>query len=294
MKTQWANKHNLPPFVTNVLKSDDYGFQPKPNQFSATGLLKPARAYALLDRPDLEIVLDYSDMISIQMGQAIHALVEKNKHPDILIQEQRFEATLNVEGSIITIAGKPDFLYQRRLVDIKTTSVWGYIFGEFDDYVKQLSIYRWILMQNGIEVQPYGIIWYWFTDWKRSDAKYKREYPQTRTLTQDYQLMPLDQAEAFIRENVIRLKNAKNDLPLCTNEELWLSPDKWAVMKKGRKSAVKLHDSEPSALTHIQNLGADHYLEKRPGRVKRCPYCSARSLCSQYTSMQAQGIIDED
>jgi hypothetical protein len=73
-----------------------------------------------------------------------------------------------------------------------------------------------------------------------------------------------------------------DELPLCTKSYRWAKPSKWALMKIGRKSAVKLYDIEDEAKNEAYNLGSNHYVEERKAdEWKRCEYCSAWKFCNQ-------------
>jgi hypothetical protein len=77
----------------------------------------------------------------------------------------------------------------------------------------------------------------------------------------------------------------------CSQTERWQDQDKWAVMKHGRKSAIRLLYGYTDAQNYIANeVKKDidkHYIEKRPGLPKRCiDYCSVNKFCpwfQQYT-----------
>ena len=72
-------------------------------------------------------------------------------------------------------------------------------------------------------------------------------------------------------------------IPQCTPEERWLRPTKYAVMKKGRKRAIKLHDNETEAHGHAETLGKDHLVELRKGEAGRCEkYCPVALFCPQF------------
>ncbi|MDP1615071.1 MAG: hypothetical protein Q8L68_04670, partial [Methylococcales bacterium] len=82
---------------------------------------------------------------------------------------------------------------------------------------------------------------------------------------------------------------------LCTDEERWRRPEFWAVMKKGRKSAVacnsylngeKIPFTEADAKKWIQDngkKGEQLSLECRKGVCMRCQnYCAVNTFCPQY------------
>ncbi len=93
--------------------------------------------------------------------------------------------------------------------------------------------------------------------------------------------------EAFIRERIKAHIEGEENPPICTPEERWRKPDKWALMKKsGQKRALKLYDTERQAEAA---KGAMHYIEPRPGEDVRCLfYCPVNKFCSYY-----QGLMSE-
>ena len=72
------------------------------------------------------------------------------------------------------------------------------------------------------------------------------------------------------------------DLPVCTPDERFNSGDKFAVMKKGRKTALRVLDSKEAAEQWKADNGGD-FIETRLGEDKKCAdYCSACEFCSYY------------
>lgn len=295
---KYTNKHNLPEEVVLWLKTDDYDYEE--GVMSATMLMKPVRAIVLIKRYFDQIEKDVSDLIAQRYGTAIHDSFEKVKLPGT-IQEVRYHAELNGQK----LSGKPDILEKvgdkiLRLKDIKSTSVWTHIYGSRDeDHKIQLSIYAWLLRQNGYTLLVEADIIYAFTDWKRSDARKRDNYPDTRIIQKTIPLMSPEDTETYILHRLMLINKANplpdDDLPACTKEELWAKDDTWAVMKKGRKSAVKVFDDEREAEKFYLRLRgtAGHSIEHRPGNVNRCNYCDASAFCNQFKAMAEQGIIAE-
>jgi hypothetical protein len=70
----------------------------------------------------------------------------------------------------------------------------------------------------------------------------------------------------------------------CTPEERWERPTRYALMKKGRKRAIKLYDTEEDANGAVKEK--DHYVEYRKGESVRCEnYCPVKEFCNQYKEM---------
>ena len=74
---------------------------------------------------------------------------------------------------------------------------------------------------------------------------------------------------------------ADDDIPICSEEERWASPTLYAVMKQGRKSAVKICSTAEEAQALIDTDVEHLYLEVRPGVSRRCEdYCPVAQFCN--------------
>ncbi len=298
---KFTNKLNLPQYLVDWLTNDDYDYATTPNTISATGLLKPVRAQILSSRHSNELEMDVSEKIASKYGNAIHDSIERIKTEGVS-KEKRVMKVLNIDGTDYTITGKYDLLVEEspgkfRIRDIKTTSVWTFIYGGKDeDYRSQLSIYYWLLSDTH-HIEPEAYIDFFFTDWQGSKAKSEKGYPQQR-IHPGYKikLMPLEETEKFIKEKVsqyIKYKDTVDDLlPECTREELWAEPDTYAVYKIGGKRAKRVTDSKDSAEAYQKANKIDGYIQRRPGKIKRCKYCSAAPFCNQYQELAIAGMID--
>jgi len=78
---------------------------------------------------------------------------------------------------------------------------------------------------------------------------------------------------------------------LCTDDEVWRRDTKWALMKKNRKSAVKLFDSEEEAEKRlVSEKSKQFYIEHRKGEAIRCErYCNVQTFCNQYQQEKKDG-----
>ena len=78
--------------------------------------------------------------------------------------------------------------------------------------------------------------------------------------------------------------------PLCSPDERWAVPDKWAVM--GPKRALRLLNSSDEAIKWAYDEGIDEpRIEHRPGdQWKRCrKYCNVAKFCKPF--MDANGEL---
>ena len=129
-------------------------------------------------------------------------------------------------------------------------------------------------------------------DWSRGRARAGNNYPQHQVMRIPIPIWPQAELEAYIKTRVTLHRAAEgladDELPPCTDAEVWRSASVWAVRKQGRKTAIKLHATESDATTHADELGRAHYVEYRPGRAVRCAdYCAVAAFCNQWRAEQA-------
>lgn len=272
-----TNKNNLPEPIVNAITKHTHrgGF------ISASQVTISPREYWLKKRHAGEIESDVSDMIWALFGTAVHSIIEKGEG-----KEGLSEAYLEAEVMGEKVTGTADYYENGVISDWKTDSAWTLIYKSREEERKlQLNIYAYLFRKAGFEVNKLQIVSI-IRDWSKTKAKTDANYPQSQVITTDYELMTDVQIETVLQFKIVQLKEAQqtpsDELLLCTDEYRWKEPTKFAVMKKGRKSAVKLHTSEESASEHIQNLDGNHYIEIRPSVAKKCKdYCSAYKFCNQ-------------
>lgn len=293
---KYTNKNNFPEYVTKWLAKDSYDYEE--NVISATTIINPVRVWYLSKKFKDEIEVDYDELIASRYGTALHDSVE-NTEIEGAIQEQRLYTDIDE----MKISGKFDMLLEiekdvYKLIDIKSTSVWGYIFDKKnEDYIKQLSIYRYLGEKNGYNIIDEADIWMMFTDWSKSRAKQSPTYPNTRVKIKNIKLWDIETTEKFLKERIKQFKEATDDnIPDCDDEELWKKDDVFAVMKKGRISAVSLETTEELALSKMEwykdnKKNGIYYIDKRLGKVGRCEYCQCSEFCDQYKKLKEQGLI---
>jgi len=278
-----TNEMNLPqPFVSAA--ESEYRYTPK--RYSATSVMKGVRESILQRRHDDEIESDASQMVWAIFGTAVHSVLEKAEGTDSQVKECKMEVVM---PNGYTLSGIFD-LYDKEtgtVTDYKTSSVWKVKFGEFDDWRTQVLIYAWMLRQNGHDARR-GEIVALLKDWSPTKAKIGDHPPApVYKVTWDFDDGDFDDIGAWLEDRFAEIEAAEqlpdDELPVCTPEERWAKPEKWAVMKKGRKSAIKLYDTEQEAYDRLALLPTGHYVEHRPGESRKCEdYCSAAPFCSFY------------
>ena len=306
---KYTNRHKFSPIVANWLKFDEYDYVP--GVYSATTLLQPVRITVLKNRHWEEAEMDIEGLIASRYGTAIHDSFEK---ATINMEDVRQEERMFAEIDGVKVSGKFDQLTELDmshflLGDLKSTSVNAYIFGSnYDKWKNQLSIYRWLLSQqdefSDATIFDIGVITMIFTDWNKKKAKDSLlrgdDYPQTRIMEKELDLWSLEETESALRDCVKEITEAEKakdaDLPRCPDEDLWRTPDKWAVYGGQAQKARRVLNTEEEAKEYVEEKKVkEARIEHRPGQVKRCKtYCAMWPWCNQYDEYKAQGLTTED
>ena len=287
-----TNKLNLPkPFVDAVTSEYQY----KPKRYSVTALLKGTCQTILERRHTDEIECDVSDMIWMVFGSAVHKIMEQSKETENQLKEN----WLSVDVNGYELSGIFD-LYddkEKKVTDYKTATVWKVIHDDWEDYRKQLLMYAWMLRKIGFECDK-GEIVAMLKDHSKSKAQFDYSYPQYPVYVKSFKFSEKDfeEIEKFILMKFIDISDEEEkhdwELTPCNAEERWYSGDKYAVMKKGRKTALRVVNTEQEAKDYMQWKGVtekDHYIEYRAGENKKCnDYCSVKEWCPLFNKKKEE------
>jgi hypothetical protein len=163
-------------------------------------------------------------------------------------------------------------------------------FNDFSDWDKQGLIYAWLMKQNGLNVNEVKFVAL-LKDHSKSKARKDMEYPQKPVVVHTVKVTEeaLKEIEAFINLKVRQFEVAETlvdeKLTPCTKEERWESPAKYAVMKTGRKTAIKLFDTKEEAEKNMVSIGGT-YVEERKAESKKChDYCVCSQFCPFYKNL---------
>ena len=278
-----TNNLNLPKQFVSAVKKD-YVYKEK--RYSVTSMLKGAREILLSRRHNDEITSDVADMIWAIFGSSVHKILEESESEEDEHKEMRIEIEMP-NGYILS--GVVDLFSESKkmVTDFKTGTVWKVIFNDWEDYRKQTLMYAYMLRKLGYEVNSSEIVML-LKDFSKTKSKTEAGYPKQNVYVKHFDFSEhdfeyIDNYLCTKFEELQRLeKIADEDLPICSEEERWASPTKYAVMKNGRKTAVKLCDSEEEANEYISQ-GKGEYIELRKGIDKKCTeYCSCCSFCSYF------------
>jgi hypothetical protein len=274
------NELGLPQAFINALNLEKHN---EKGCYSATTLLKGACETILADRHFDEIEIDVADCVWQIWGTAVHLIFEKAGIEGFT--EEKF--SVPVSNSKVT--GRVDLydLENETVYDWKTASTWKVQFNDFADWDKQGLIYAWLMKQNGLKVKEIKFVAL-LKDHSKSKARKDFEYPQKPVVVHTVKVTEeaLKEIEAFINMKVRQFEVAETlvdeKLTPCTKEERWATEDKWAIMKAGRKTALKVCESEEEANELLPKLGGTN-IEFRAGCSRRCEdYCSCNTFCPFY------------
>lgn len=313
-----TNDHNLSLLMAVWLLHDNYDYNDEPNYISATSLLRPIKQIILAKHVIAEEnVMDVSERISATLGNAVHDSIESvwtdpqqrtralkmlgipphirdnivvNPTMDYLVQNPNaipiyLEYRVYKEINGFKIGAKLDSIIDRKLLDVKSTSVYTYLKSrKEEDHALQLSIYRWANPE--LIDGEYGFIQFVFTDWQKFMTYTDENYPKTRIVEQPIQFLSIQETENFIihKTNQIReLWNATEDqLPECTDKDLWRGETVYKYFSNpDNQKATKNFDTDKSgAYAYLAEKGKG-VVKEVPGQVKACSYCPAYKVCKQ-------------
>ena len=273
-----TNNMCLPQTLVDAVTNDPYDSK---GQISVTGLIQPPRLRQLSIRHFDELVEDVSDRVWMILGSNTHYILERAGHKNAL-QEERL--SIDVNGWKVT--GQADLYEDGVVSDWKITSVWSVINGVKDDWIQQLNLYSFLFHQNGFPVKALQIIAL-LRDWSKHQVAKSSNYPPAQVVVLPIELWSQDLIQAYLKVRITEHQMAESlpddELPLCTPEERWLRPDKWAVKVKGQKRAKRVLDIEQEAQDWANsNMDKPYEIEHRPGEAVRCKsYCPVSEFCNQ-------------
>ena len=275
-----TNALNLPEPLVKAVEYDDH--TPSGNNYSVTALISPPRLRYLRGMHEDGLSEDVTDRVWLLLGTAVHNILERAAKEDRLNDGMYEHALVAKSADDLSVGGTMDVYEDGVISDYKITSVWSVKDGCKPEWAQQLNIYGWLARKNGLKVTKLQVVAI-LRDWTNGFALKHPDMAKTPIAIVDAPLWEEAEAEAFVEGRVHAHESARENLPDCTDEERWMTPTVWAVHKKGRQKALKLHDSEASAEAHVKEIGDEYYVDKRPGQPRRCQeYCPVSQFCSQH------------
>lgn len=266
-----------------AIANDSYTPGQRKADYSTTGLLRPPRIAQLQRQHKDELTEDVSDRIWSLFGQVVHTIIERAATNE-LVEHRLF---MEIDGKVVS--GQVDLYEGDTLWDWKTTSIYSGKDGAKKEWIEQGNINRLLCAENGIAVNKIQYVAL-YRDWSQMAAQRKSDYPEKQIEVFSLPKWPLEESLAFVSERIALHEAAKIKLPLCSDEERWAKPEKWALKQKGRKKALKLYDTEGQATVAMTNDKLQK-IEHRPSEQTRCLfYCPVSTKCQQFREMIKEAV----
>jgi hypothetical protein len=293
---KYTNKLNLPEPIFRALITDDY--DPGLGDYTPSSLNAPVYQKKLLSLYDDQIVIDCVENFHLLMGKAAHTVLETGtgggwKEVRIYAQIGKWLVSMQldhlwVEKGII-------------LQDYKNTTVYKFTkdfngnLPEVPEWEAQLNIGAYIfrhspMVNKGGKLQSIDTIQInglqiigLLKDWSKSKARRDSRFPQTPIYPRDMPFWTDKRVEDYITERASAHDDAKNkpieQIPPCSDEEVWARPTVYAVMVRGNKRSKKNCGSQAEAEQACRKYPGS-YVEVRPGERPRCQdYCNVSKFC---------------
>lgn len=282
-----TNRRNLPEALVKAVERHEH----KHGNFSVTQLLKGSTEIALEMMFPEKLEMDVSDMVNMLLGTAVHKLLEEQPQEGVL---NEFYMEVPIYGTF-TVSGTADVVDKiiEEISDYKTCASWKVIYSDYEDWKEQGKGYCYLWWRvTGQLFRRFKIIAV-IKDWSPTEAMRDSRYPQKPIVS-----IPFEFSEAEIYgvaerwqikiEEVLK-KMVTDEFGCCSEKERWAKPSTYALMKNGRKSAIKLYDNEDDAVK-AKGEDKDLYIEYRQGEDTKCEkYCVAGKcgLCPYRNAKEA-------
>ena len=281
-----SNRFNLPEVVVKALTTDHY--TRGQSDISVTSLIDSPKIGLLQREHRDEIEQDAVDFLWSRFGTSVHNMFEDAVEGENCISEERLYHNSNGW----TLSGAIDLQHVEGegvvVSDYKVTSVWSVIFDK-KEWHHQLNCYAWLVRHaKNLPVKQLRIIAI-LRDWSRRKAG-DGNYPESPIMIIDVPVWSNEVQDQYVDYRMRLHQSAEmgyvhdKELPVCSDDERWVKPTTYAVRKKSRVRAIKVHEVKDDAERHAQELGKEHFVEERKGSATRCEqnWCRVAEWCDQY------------
>ena len=295
---KFTNASNLPLAIERAVSNDPY--DSSGSDISTTRLIAPPRIRVLEKRNYDLLEEDVSDRIFSLLGQSVHHIIERAKTRKELSEKRLFYKDEKITNGW-TLSGAFDLLNREgHLTDFKVTSAWQVVHALKEgkpDWENQLNVLDFLCRKNPNELINYKTkikvkrlsVMAILRDWSLFQTMKSDNYPKKQVAMIPIRRWTEDEQDNYIKERIKIHQNAEkvSKLPLCTATERWRKEDQFAVMKSGRKSALRLLDTKQLALDYLksQNMveGVGCSIVERKGEDVRCQhYCKVNQFCDYF------------
>lgn len=271
----WVNSHHLPDRVIRVLKGKHKDKRPILDRISVTDLIdEPLIRILYINHWD-SIVRDYSDMLTMVQGTALH-----DRYEMCATDDEDTEHKFEDEVCGVTLVGKADSYFDKTILDIKQTGVYRPEYA-IPKWTAQCNIYAWQRRKREQEVDKL-IIDIWYRDWKQSKSHWK-DYPKIPYQELELELWPFGKQEEYIHSQLKKhLEHPVYDdiskYTACSDKQRGI---RYEAYRNKNKTPSKVGDT----MAEMQQWVESEYNKGNTINIKRSKpifcnkYCKARSVC---------------
>lgn len=292
VKIKLTNKMNLPLAIKRAVENDPYN--PSGSDISTTRLIAPPLIRYLEVKHKDEIEEDVADRIWALLGSSVHHVIERAKIEKDLSEIRLFYKDDDITNGW-TLSGQFDYITEDgELIDFKVTSAWSALDAlqnGKDEWEEQLNILHFLAKHNpdkvNIKINKLYIVAI-LRDWSKLQARKSDNYPQAQVVKIPIRLWSNEEQEHFIRERIRLHQQADIKEPdICSPKERWRKEDSFAVMKDGRKSALRVLPTLNAAKEYLKEKnmqeGKGCLIVHRAGKDVRCAdYCRVNKWCKHF------------
>ena len=270
---KWTNNYNLSDRVIRVIQGKYKSRKPELNRLSITDLIDDPLPRTLFINHWDEIVRDYSDLLTMVQGIALHSRYEECAGDDEETERKYEDVVHNV-----IVVGKADSYFDGTLLELKQTGVYGPKY-RIPKWEKQMNCYAW---QRGIRKQEVNelLVDIWYRDWKQKNV-YWKDYPPIPYECIKLNLWDFDKQDKYIRSQVQKHlalvpceKSNQYEKP-CSDAQRGI---RWEAYKGKNKTPTKVGDTFDRVNQWC--MQQPYQFEIRQSEPIFCiRYCKSRSIC---------------
>ena len=290
-----TNKSNLPNVIKRAVANDPY--DSSGSDISTTRLITPPRIRVLEAKHWENLTEDVADKIFALLGSSVHHVIER-----AVTDEDIAELRLFHEVNGWTLSGQFDLLTSKgELIDFKVTSAWSALDALKNgkaEWEQQLNVLDYLsrhtdhslknYLGKTLKVKSLSIMAI-LRDWSKMKTMTSKDYPKKQVVMIPVRQWSEEEQDNFVLARIKAHQEAEvGELPVCSAKERWRKDDKYAIMKDGRKTALRLLDTKDQVKQYLKDNklveGKGCTVVLRAGEDIRCQsYCRVNSFCDYFT-----------
>ena len=239
---------------------------------------------------------DVADKIFALLGSSVHHVIER-----AVTDEDIAELRLFHEVNGWRLSGQFDLLTSKgELIDFKVTSAWAALDALKNgkpEWEQQLNVLDYLsrhtdhslknYLGKTLKVKSLSIMAI-LRDWSKMKTMTSKDYPRKQVVMIPVRQWSEEEQDNFVLARIKAHQEAEvGELPVCSAKERWRKDDKYAIMKDGRKTALRLLDTKDQVKQYLKDNklveGKGCTVVLRAGEDIRCQsYCRVNSFCDYF------------